>query len=486
MQKYIIAIFVSLLTLLASCQNSAQTYSSDTIHTAIGNRVTNYYLKTSLQKNTWNFNLLFAQTLFLKASDGSLVGDLAESVNFEKRGGYVVTLRHGAKFHNQQGVSCEDVLWSFNDSNHEGSPYESTFSNLYEFKCEDNKFLFKFKKPTHALIERLLTGIRIYPKNLYPKHSSSPIGSGPYKFESSDETKTVWVKHDQYLGALKASAKRLIIHHISDSRMRFEYLKNKKLDLLVDWSPELNPLLKSEAFEIFEIPSTSMATIGFQSNSRCFNNIKNRELVAKIICEHIHKNSFFIQNKYIKLTHEKCDSLKIDTSPTKLANFKNTCAKTKLYFSHSMNFNHYLSEVISKLKTSLNIETSAMESSVYFSKLSNGDLDLFGSMLPTENDASRFFEYLHSSQTPPQKNRFHYKSSQTDSITEKLLVESDKSVTEKLLISLNDQLMKDLPLIPLGHTKDKVIHSQNLMLRKSIFDHPWLMMIEAVKKKHEP
>ena len=177
--------WAKLLTLAAAIACSPKSAPSPdahgqnrTLRAALSLEVTNFYLGDSLQKNVWNFNLLFAQALFLRTETSEIVGDLAESLEIAAPELVRIPLKAGSTFHDGRAVTCDDVVWSFDDANRSESPYRSTFAAIEKWSCRDGVFEIRLKRPIYALVERLVSGIRIYPKGAYPERSQRPIGSG--------------------------------------------------------------------------------------------------------------------------------------------------------------------------------------------------------------------------------------------------------------------------------------------------------------------
>lgn len=470
-----IVILAVVLTLATNCSGSKQSpipqdSTKEVIHTAIGNSVTNFYLRDSLQKNVWNFNLLFAQSLFIRSSSLELVPDLAKSMSTTKPLEVKVEIKNGALFHDGTPVLCKDVLWSYDDARHSASPYRATFDQIKSWKCQENVFQITLKKPVHALIEKLLTGIRVYPENSYPAHSTNPIGSGPYKLQSINDSESVWIRHEGYQGALRPWAKKIVIHNIPDSRTRLEWLTSKKLDLLLDWPIEMDPFLESKNSElnVMSYPGSNLMALGFSLNSKCFEHLKNRLSVANLV------------NKHLKEIKEMEPALFFKAISASDSNF--SCPDVKLFYPAQSPLSFYGAPILQDLHQSFGISAMAQESSVFFSKLNAGQYDLFVATLPSEQDPVAFYEYLHSSQWPPQKNRFYFKNSEVDATLEKLALSENKEQTLGLIKKIAEITEKEMPFVPLGYVRQKLVSSSNLIVKKSIADHPWLMMIEAVKK----
>jgi ABC-type transport system substrate-binding protein len=470
------------LILVVACTGFRDELSpSNTIRAALSQEVTNFYLKDSLQKNVWNFNLLFAQSLFLRTDTAEIVGDLASSMSIDSPLLISVKLRNDAQFHNGLPVTCADVIWSFEDAKHDTSPYKSTFDQIKSWTCEAQVFRIHLKRPIHGLIERLTSGIRIYPQNAFPKSSQAPIGSGPYKFVSTSAQKSVWHRHTEYRGPLNPTIDVIEIHYVPDARTRYEWLKSGKLDLLLEWPVEMDPILKNERdtsnLAVLEYPGQTSTVIGLSLKSECFKKIENRQRFANFVANE--QLEGFAPDPLFQLQPKQLPHSSSENEPLPKA-----CDNVKLMFTAQSNFAHFGVPLINALKQKFNIAGAAQESSVFFANLNQGLFDAFIVTLPSENDAVAYYEFLHSSQVPPQKNRFFYANPDSDKVLEQLQTTVNSHLRKRLLESLSTNMRRDLPFISLGRAKTKLVSRNELVLKKTISDHPWLMMAEAVKKNH--
>lgn len=467
------------LFLTSACEvpwrSASKLHSDDatTLRTALSTAVTNFYLKDSLQKNVWNFNTLFAQTLFVRDDQSNLVGDLAVSFRIAGPNFIQIQTRHGATFHDGRAVECKDIAWSFQDSSHAGSPYVSTFANIESWNCAGTTFEIKLKKPIYGLIEKLVCGIRIYPENSYPAHSMSPIGSGPYKLVSTTPTKSVWKRHSAYVGAFKPIMDNIVIHYIPDSRAQFEWLKSGKLDLLLEWPADMEPILEKQkgSFQVFTYPASNLSVIGLSMKSKCFGKLSARQALANFVAQNKTLLGGFVGSKLFTLPVFSPSIAKLQ------------CPGTQLSLSAQSNVSHLATPLLQKLQTATEVSSLVQESSVFYSKLNAGAYDAFVVSLPAEDDAVSLYEWLHSSQLPPQKNRFFYKNAQVDQSLEKLTLTAEPKERANLLQIIASHVNHDIPFVPLGQLETKLVSQKNIILKKSISNHPWLMMIEAVKKK---
>ena len=439
--------------------------------------MTNFYLGDSLQKNVWNFNLLFAQALFLRTETSEIVGDLAESLEIASPELVRIKVKAGSTFHDGRAVTCDDVVWSFDDANRAESPYRSTFAAIEKWTCRDGVFEIHLKRPIYALVERLVSGIRIYPKGAYPAQSQHPIGSGPYRFVSTNAQKSVWQKHPGYKGPLKVQSDTIEIYYVPDARARYEWLKSGKLDLLLEWPSDMDPILERDAqnLQVLEYPNANVTVIGFNTRSGCFAKLATRRAFAALLEKNPAWRAPFGPTAPYLLKASASTEVPADRE----------CQRGTLAYPAQSNFAFLGVPLTRAIAKPFKLSVVPQESSVFYSKLAAGAYDAFVMTLPSEEDAVALYEFLHSSQLPPQKNRFYLKDPAVDVLLSDLQVSRNAEERRRILHDLTLRLTDSVPFVPLGRAPGKLVSTKAVQFGKSLIQHPWLMMAEAVKKSDE-
>jgi len=143
---------------------------------------------------------LIFSSLMRPASDGGMVGDLAESYEIdEEQKVYTFTLRDDAYWHDGEPITAEDVVFtveSIKDQEFK-SPLYVTFRNVQVRLINDRTVSFTLPEPFSPFLSIFTFGI--LPEHLWntidPSHAIlaelnlKPIGSGPYRFASYTKDK---------------------------------------------------------------------------------------------------------------------------------------------------------------------------------------------------------------------------------------------------------------------------------------------------------
>lgn len=136
--------------------------------------------------------------LFKYNEKQELVNDLVQNYEIdEEQKVYTFYLRHDAKWHDQEPLTADDVLFTveaIQDVNYQ-SPLESSLRGVTAEKIDDYSFKLTLEDPFSPFLSGLTFGIlpkhiwydayKVSASNILLKEENlKPIGSGPYRFES--------------------------------------------------------------------------------------------------------------------------------------------------------------------------------------------------------------------------------------------------------------------------------------------------------------
>src|SRR6266542_3742582 len=172
---------------------------------------------------------------------------LAESWSVSKDGHiYEFVLRKGARFHNGDPVTAEDVKFSF--ERYRGTSYKMMKERVAAVEAPDPQHVrFRLKQawPDFLTFYASATGAGwIVPKKYVEKvgdegYKKAPIGAGPYKFVSfTPGVELVLEAFDQYWRKAP-SVKRLVFRVIPDESTRLAALKRGEVDIVYSVRGEL-------------------------------------------------------------------------------------------------------------------------------------------------------------------------------------------------------------------------------------------------------
>ncbi|HJU30040.1 MAG TPA: ABC transporter substrate-binding protein [Hyphomicrobiaceae bacterium] len=176
-----------------------------------------------------------------------LAPSLAESWTATPDGlGYEFVLRKGAKFHNGDPVTAEDVKFSFD--RYRGTSAKQMHDRVASVEVLDpQRVAFKLKSPWPDFLTFYATATGagwIVPKKYVEKvgdeaYKKAPVGAGPYKFASfTPGVELTLDAYDDYWRK-KPSVKRLIFKSIHDESTRLAALKRGEVDIVYSIRGEL-------------------------------------------------------------------------------------------------------------------------------------------------------------------------------------------------------------------------------------------------------
>jgi peptide/nickel transport system substrate-binding protein len=177
----------------------------------------------------------------------SMAPSLAESWSASEDGlGYEFTLREGAKFHNGDPLTAEDVKFSFD--RYRGTSHDLMKERVAAVEILDpRRIRFRLKEPWPDFLTFYASATAagwIVPKKYVEKvgdegFKKAPIGAGPYKFVSFNPgVELVLEAFDQYWRK-PPNVKRLVFKVIPEESTRLAALKRGEVDIVYSVRGEL-------------------------------------------------------------------------------------------------------------------------------------------------------------------------------------------------------------------------------------------------------
>jgi peptide/nickel transport system substrate-binding protein len=182
----------------------------------------------------------------------TLAPSLAESVTASEDGlTYDFVMRAGAKFHNGDPVTAEDVKFSF--ERYHGTAYQLMKERVAAIEMPDPQHVrFRLAKPWPDFLQFYGTNTGagwIVPKNHIQKvgeeaFKKAPMGAGPYKFVSFNPGLELVLEAFEGYWRKPPSIKRLVLRVIPDEATRLAALKRGEIDIAYSVRGELAEELK--------------------------------------------------------------------------------------------------------------------------------------------------------------------------------------------------------------------------------------------------
>lgn len=183
------------------------------------------------------FNALFNLTM-----DMEITPDLARTWEFSEDGlTLTIHLAENVKWHDGEPFTSEDVKWTYETIINEAGSASSNLSAIETIECpDDNTVVFNLNRSDASLLGFMSWyGIFIMPKHIYEgtdwltnPANQSPIGTGPFKFESWQSGVSIkLVANEDYWGD-GPYLDELIYQIIPDSETEYQAWQNGEIDIM--------------------------------------------------------------------------------------------------------------------------------------------------------------------------------------------------------------------------------------------------------------
>ncbi len=233
---------------------------------------------------------MYNRLVKLTAED-TVIPDLAESYEYSEDGMKLTFhLQEGVKWHDGEAFTSEDVKWTYDTIKEQAWFQAGSLASIDTIECPDeNTVVFNLTSADATIIYKLgWYGTFILPKHLFEGQDpttceaavSAPVGTGPFKFESSEAGVGVTlVRNDDFFGD-KANPDKLTFAIYTDQEAAYEAFMNGEVDYLgftpVGHTDEYN---ESEEFRVFTQLDQNRTYITFNFEDEDFGKAEVRKAV---------------------------------------------------------------------------------------------------------------------------------------------------------------------------------------------------------------
>lgn len=214
-------------------------------------------------------------------SDGELIPAVAESYKIsEDETTYTFTLRDGVKFHNDQPVTADDVIYSISRcAGLSGEdPLVPALSAVKSIEATDKKtVVITLKDPNNEFLAYLT--VAIVPKD-YTGQSTAPVGTGPFRFVSrSPQESIVLERFGDYWG--EAAYLDKVTYKIYENADALVLALNSgSIDLCAHLTPTQTDQLSTDTFQVLEGTMNLVQAVYLNNAVAPFDNEKVRQALS--------------------------------------------------------------------------------------------------------------------------------------------------------------------------------------------------------------
>jgi len=223
-------------------------------------------------------------------ADGSVVPALAKSWDISEDGlTYTFHLVEGAKFHDGTDFNADDVKFSLDRINAEGSlnAQKALYASIASVEVVDPATVkLTLKQPDGNLIYNLAWGdaVIVAPESA-DNNKTNPIGTGPFSFKDRVEGQTITLEKNQSYWGTPAKLEGATFLFVKDPTNAFAFLQTGDIDTFPNFpAPETVAQFQNDPRFRVVIGSTEGETVLSMNNAKPpLDNVKVREAIAHAI-----------------------------------------------------------------------------------------------------------------------------------------------------------------------------------------------------------
>lgn len=194
-----------------------------------------------------------------------------------------VAIRKGAKFHNGEAVTVEDVVYSFERvlDTKNASLFAQFIPFIKSVKAKDESTVAFTLNYAFPLFPTRISVVKVVPKALASKDQAAfdatPVGSGPYKFVSATkDDKIEFVKFADYNGSQVAKAETMTWFLLSDAAARVTAMESGRVQAIED-VPYLDVDRLKSKVTVESVQSFGLLFLMFNCSAKPFDDVKVRQ-----------------------------------------------------------------------------------------------------------------------------------------------------------------------------------------------------------------
>jgi peptide/nickel transport system substrate-binding protein len=431
-------------------------------------------------------NLIF-DDLLSRGDDLNVAPGLAEQWEIPDPLTYVFHLHRGVKFHDGRPLTARDVKWTF-DSLLQGK-IRSTKAAVYKYvdridAPDDSAVIFHMKEPDATLLWNLSDGaMGIVPYGSGDEMSRHPIGSGPFRFVSSETDREVIIARNEDYWGETAKLARVRFAVVPDETTEALELRKGSGDVAINsLTPDTVLTLAREPWlDVERSPGTRFAYLGFNLRDPILKDVRVRQAIAyaldrRPMIEYLWRGEAELARSVLPTQSwaYNGDVPSYDHDPDKAKQLLDTAGypavngvRFHITMKTSTDANTRLMVAVMQQQlreVGIALDVRSFESATFFSDVVHGAFQMYGLRWIGGNEDPDIFEYaFHSSKFPPNgANRGFYSNPKLDALIDQARRETDPNVRKPLYAEVQRILANDLPYIDLWYLDNVLVHTRRV------------------------
>jgi peptide/nickel transport system substrate-binding protein len=436
-------------------------------------------------------------------------GDLAEKWETPDPLTYVFHLRSGVKFHDGRALTSADVKYTFDSILNRSvtSPKRSSLSLVKSIEARDAAtVVFHLSEPDGGFLLNICRpALGVVPAGAGADFAQRPIGTGPFRFVSSQQDDDVVLERNEAYFRAPARITKVRFRVVPEAIVRALELRKGTADLeLTSLAPDMIPVLQTQpGIEVTEQPGRNFSYIVFNIDDPVLTKREvrqalalatNREEIIRYLLRGqaratdgpLPPNSWAYEPN---ITHFGYDPQQAERL-LDLAGFPRPAQRDSMRFTVTMKTSTEESARLlgAALKeqwraVGVDLELKPIEFATLFSDLTRGTFQISTLRWLGVNSDPEFFEFVFSSKKipPAGANRGRYSNAALDALMDQARKESDRERRRKLFSEIQKDVAEDAPYLSLWFHDNICVHRSrisNVKLTPS-GDFDFLVNIEA-------
>jgi peptide/nickel transport system substrate-binding protein len=490
-RSLIVATALALVVIAAGgCATESSATPPDTVNFLIESAPVN--LDPRIGTDAWSQHLhdLIFNSLVAHDANMNIVPDLAESWDTPDPQTYIFHLRRGVKFHDGATFSSADVKFTF-DSILDGQIKTSKRGSFRMVDSvtvpDDSTIVFHLREAYASFLWNLSRpGVGIVPRGSGPELAQNPIGTGPFRFVSTEpDLEVILASNPNYFGvAPKVSQVRFRI--VPDATVRALELRKGSADIALDsLAPDMVVALgRFSGIKVAEEPGTSLAYIAFNFEDPLLSKRDVRRALAyatdrESIIEYLLRGQARLASSLLPPNHWAYDGdvATYNYDPTRAESLLDAAGLTRgkdgVRFHLSLKSStdestRLYSEVLQEQwkRIGVALELRPQESATFNSDIAHGSFQLYTQRWVGGNNDPDMFEFVFSSHKFPPNgaNRGHFTNPQLDGLLDRARVEPDRDKRRAILFEVQRIVADELPYINLWYVDNVCVYRDRLQI----------------------
>jgi peptide/nickel transport system substrate-binding protein len=404
-------------------------------------------------------------------------------------------LRDNIKFHNGKVLTSTDVKYTFEElfksNSYKSNAFYETVENnkiphIVSIETPDPKTVnFTLSRATlkNQLLSNLVT-IPIIAEGTGAQQNTQPLGTGPFKFISFDQSQNIvefQANPDYWEGAPKVQ--KIRVKTVTDASSLQAELQSGGVDiapLANNLPPDtLKTLGQKPNLKLEQFNGSNIDYLGFNTQSPVLDKVKIRQAIAygvnreqiindllsgqAAIAHSILPVESWAYNEGVKYTYDPAKAKQL----VQESGYKNEPIKFKFSVGNAA-VNQYAQVIQNSLKEiGLNVEIETLEPNTLRQQLALGQFQMnTGRWIGGNQDPIFLRDLFSTGKIPNAKggccNRSRYSNSEVDKIVEEAFNSNDREKAKQLYFKVQDIVSNDVPMLPLWYPANMVVSNKRI------------------------